>query len=527
MTLAQGATLAKMAIAGAAALVLAYDAWSAKRRGVDRRHRPPASSLLALLGLIALAAWWNFGAFHFSKYLHHHEFYHYLLGAKYQRELGYTRLYRCVALAQSEMGQTTEVERRWIRDLETNELRPGAEALSDPTACTAHFTPDRWDRFKADVAWFRGRMSDRKWNEVQMDHGYNATPVWTMTATLLTNLAPASRTSLTLLALVDPALLFLMWFAVVRAFGWPTAAVALVWWGTNYPARFYWTGGALLRADWLLLTVLAVCFARRGRLTASGFSLGYAALLRIFPGFLAVGLAAREAWSMWSRRSIRPSREFLQFAGGLALAGALLVPAASLVNSGRVLDLDAWRAFAANSRKHLANTSTNRMGLKVAVSFDPDTTVDRVKDLWVDSPWDAWYAARARTFDHRRPFFYVIVGVYLAALLLATRRQPPWVALVLGAGVLVFGFELTCYYYAVVTVFGLLWPTYRWAGAGLCALAAATNIPAGLTDADDLVFLVESILCVAFVAGITLALARSRQLADDDISTQKPGAVVA
>jgi hypothetical protein len=520
MTLAQGVTLAKVAIAATAAVVLAHDAWSRKRQGSPPPSRP-TPPLLALLGLLSLAAWWNFGQFHFNTYVHHHEFYHYLLGAKYQAELGYTRLYRCVAVAQSEMGQSTEVNGRWVRDLETNELRPGTEVLADPTACTSHFAPDRWERFKADVGYFRRRMSDRKWNEVQMDHGYNATPVWTMAATLLTNLAPASRGSLLALALIDPVLLLVMWLVVARTFGWPTAAVALVWWGTNFPGRFYWTGGALLRADWLLFTVLAVCLARRGRMTASGFSLGYAALLRIFPGFLAAGLAASEAWSMWTRRSLQPSREFLQFAGGLALAGALLVPAASLVNSGRLVDLDAWRAFAANSRKHLASTSTNRMGLKVAVSFDPGTTVERVKDLWIDSPWDAWYSARARTFDARRPLFYAILCAYLLALLLAARRQPPWIALVLGTGVLVFGFELTCYYYVFITLFGLLWPTHRWAGASLCALAAATNIPTALSDATDLVFLANSVLCLLFVACLTAAIARSGRRPSDAIPTRQ------
>ena len=506
MTLAQGAMLLKLAIAGTATLVLAHDA---RFRGRDRSHTPArkAPPLLALLGALSLVAWWNFGFFHFSGYVHLHEFYHYYLGAKYQQELGYTRLYRCVAIAQDELGQTAEVAARRIRDLETNELQPGTAALSDPAGCTSHFTPARWEAFKADVAWFKAHMSERKWNEVQMDHGYNATPVWTMAATLLTNLAPASRGGNMVLALIDPFLLLVMWFAVIRAFGWPTAAVALVWWGTNYPARFYWTGGAFLRADWLLFTVLAVCLARRTRMTAAGFSLGCASLLRMFPGFLAVGLAAREAWSMWARRSLVPSRDFLRFTGGLVLAAALLVPASSLVNSGRMLDLDAWRAFAANSRKHLATTSTNRMGLKVAVSFDPATTVDRVRDFWLDSPWDAWYAARARTFDQRRPLFYGLLTLFLATLLLATRRQPPWVALVLGAGVLPFGLELTCYYYAFFTVFGLLWPDHPWAGVWLCALAAATSIVPALIQAEDVGFFAQSVLCLAFVAGLTLAVA--------------------
>ena len=40
-------------------------------------------------------------------------------------------------------------------------------------------------------------------------------------------------------------------------------AVTSVFWGTNAVANFYWTGGRVLRQDWVFLLVAAVCFARK------------------------------------------------------------------------------------------------------------------------------------------------------------------------------------------------------------------------------------------------------------------------
>jgi hypothetical protein len=91
--------------------------------------------------------------------------------------------------------------------------------------------------------------------------------------------------------------------------------------------------------------------------------------------------------------------------------------------------------------------------------------------------------------------------------------------------VLPFGFELTCYYYAFFTVFGLLWPDHPWAGAALCALAAATNVIPALMDADDVAFVLQSVLCLAFVTGLTLAFARGGHPKVAGEATE-PGAII-
>ena len=53
----------------------------------------------------------------YSEYYHRHEFYHYYLGSKFFREVGYTRLYECTAIAEIELGRAANVRKRDIRDI--------------------------------------------------------------------------------------------------------------------------------------------------------------------------------------------------------------------------------------------------------------------------------------------------------------------------------------------------------------------------------------------------------------------------
>src|SRR5262245_1086952 len=112
----------KAATAAAGALLLAAGAL----RGGARGSRPGRAfdALLAALGVLAAACWWNLGPFHFPGFGHVSETYHYYVGSKFFPELGYTRLYRCTALADAEAGLREEVEARYARDLDTNRNVP-------------------------------------------------------------------------------------------------------------------------------------------------------------------------------------------------------------------------------------------------------------------------------------------------------------------------------------------------------------------------------------------------------------------
>ncbi|MEO7972774.1 MAG: hypothetical protein ABIU84_04245, partial [Thermoanaerobaculia bacterium] len=344
-----------------------------------RRHRRKPSSgrrmglrfaLFAVVGVVSSFTYFNFGAFHFGSFIHGWDSFHYYVGAKYFRELSYDRLYDCTTVADAthEVGESvaafdarsTQAAQRKIRNLRTNQLEATGDLLAHPERCTAQFTPERWQAFRDDVAWFRGRESVWRWNELLIDHGFNATPVWNIAGSLLANTGPASDRQIVLLALVDPLYFAAMIGVLLWAFGVPGAAVGLLVLATEFPARFFWTGGAYLRWDWLFFTVAAVACLRRGRPLLGGAAFAYAALLRVFPIFLALGPAAiagaalfremRAAQGPFGARlraafaapALRPQ---LRFVAGALIATAVLVPASLVVTGGP----QAYRHFLVNT----------------------------------------------------------------------------------------------------------------------------------------------------------------------------------
>jgi hypothetical protein len=505
----QAAVAVKLVLAtfGAAMLAWIWRAMSRSRPALGGRR----ASALALAGCLAAGAWWNYGGFHFAGgFIHYHEFFHYFLGAKYFPEVGYTGLYDCVVAAEVESGHTAEVSARWVRDLTTNALGTNSPALDDPAVCTSHFSPARWRAFRRDLEWFRAHVTAAKWEELTTDHGFNATPVWTIAGTLLANTGPATTWRIRALALIDPLLIGLTAAAFAWAFGWPALCVAAIWWGTNYPARYTFIGGAYLREDWLLATVLAICLARRGRWGLSGFALGVATLLRVFPGFLALGLLLKAGIDSWDSRALRISPALRRFATGAVLAVLLLVPLSLWIVQRPEGGIASWRGFVENSRKHLSTPLTNNVGLPMAITWDSSTRSDVLGGFWLDSPWDSWKEARAQRFAERRWAYWLMVAGFVALLGLAVRRQPEWVALVLGIGLLPYLTSLTCYYYSILLLFAAFWPRLPAAGVGLAATAALTCLTPAVLGTDDDRYMAIGVLILLYVSVTTAWLASAR-----------------
>ena len=203
-----GSLKAGIALAGAA--LLAWTAWS-HRQPEPRRHRQLQDALLLGLGLAAGLGWWNFSAFNHPGFGHPSDTFHYYVGSKYFPELGYQRLYLCTAVADVEAGLRSQVEARSLRDLASNQLVSAAIAIEHPETCTARFSPERWAAFARDIGWFRSHVPARRWQAMQTDHGYNATPLWTALGGGLANRVPASDASILALRLIDPLLLAAMW----------------------------------------------------------------------------------------------------------------------------------------------------------------------------------------------------------------------------------------------------------------------------------------------------------------------------
>lgn len=497
-----------------AAIVLTVWWWRAERqpRPADRRLR---AAVLLLLGVVCMAGWWNFGRFHFSGGpFHLHEFFHYYLGAKYLPELSFTGLYDCAVAVEVEDGRGAQLSAQWVRDLTTNDLRQGRTVLEQAAVCKARFTPERWAAYKADTLWLFNHMNERKRVDVLMDHGYNPTPFWSVTGSWLTSLAPMSRSQLIALAAIDPVLIVLMVGVIYWGFGWEITCLALVWFGLNYPSRYNYIGGAFLRQDWLLFAIASLCFAKRGRMWASGFTLVWSAMLRVFPAFIALGLALKILQQCWQAKRLELTRAQWQFAGGAVIALAVLFPV-SLTVGGENHGLSVWRAFVTNSQKHLATPVTNNIGLPMIVSFDPATSASRIGEYWLESPWDAWQDARHRVFAERRVFYWGLVAAYVVLLAAAVRREEDWVALVLGVGAIPVLSDMASYYFCVLLAFAMLWRRLPASGIGLTVTLFLTAIIPALLTQDDERYTVISIVYLVFIAGVTGALAfRARSRAE-------------
>src|ERR1700742_849306 len=122
----------------------------------------------ALLALAGIAVYFQLFTIPAPQFFHRWEMFHYVLGSKYADELGYERLYECVALADAESGHRDEVEARTIRDLHDDESISAARVLAEPERCLRHFSPARWASFRTDVAIFRRIVGDRQvWADMQ------------------------------------------------------------------------------------------------------------------------------------------------------------------------------------------------------------------------------------------------------------------------------------------------------------------------------------------------------------------------
>ncbi len=507
---------ATIALIGAALLLL--DA-VLRRAGVADRSRRLRDILLVATAAAAALAWVQFAPLATLSYGHPWELYHHALGAKYFRELGYTRLYDCTLIADAETGFPVPPAQRPLRKLLTNRVEKGTATAADPDACKRHFTPARWLAFERDVATLRMALPVRSWGRILTDHGFNASPVWTITGAGLVPQAPLIWPRLRALARIDLALLAVMWAAAFWGFGLRAGCTALIFFGTHYLGSFAWIGGSFLRYDWLVASVIGAALVKRGSLLAGGFALTWATLLRIFPGFLVAAVVMHAAIDLARRRSLTLSAAHRRFAIGCVLALATLVPL-SVAVAGR----DAWPEFIANSRKHLATPLVNFVGWKTVVSFDPATTSGALRDSALEDPFTPWHEAMRTNFENRQTVYGVGIAVFVTLLAAALARTSLGAAPLLGIGLVVVCAQIGSYYYALLLGYGLLAASIDAVGIGLLLLSAASlGISDVITGSQDVAFTALSALWVLFAVATTALAAWGGERVDDTIVTAGKG----
>ena len=496
-----------------------------------RRFARARDVILVVAAVASFAGYYNWGAYRFPDYAHAHDLFHYVVGGKYVRELGYTRLYDCANAVDAEQGLRAQAESRHVRDLRDNEIEDGEASLAHADECKTAFTPARWSAFAHDVAWFRDHMSPSAWDRVLRDHGYNPSPVWAVLGSPLANLRPASRgfvgyaDSITsgALTLIDPALIVIALAAVTWGFGWRTACVAAAFFGCNPLASFLWTGGAYLRQDWFAFTIIGLCFLKKERFALGGAFLAYASWLRVFPALLFFPLALRLAWTGWRERRI--DRELAQVFLGATSASIALVMLSGAVTGGQ----HAWIDFAHNTAKLASSPSMNLVGLRTLFSFRPSTRAEVLFDASLLDPFAHVVEARRANFAHALPYFVAAVGSFLALVIRAVRRQrDAWVLACLGVALVPIVAELSCYYSSfLVGAALLLRPQPRVAVALVASCAAFLGLH--LLLENDVLYACASGVVVAFAVWMAWECGAARQTSEGEAqrTTTKRGTLVA
>lgn len=472
----EGRLEVKLGVATLGAILCGLIWWRARRGSPSRA----VGALLALTTLVSVAAYFEFGALRYERYMNPHDVYHYYLGSKYSAEHQYTGLYRASLVADAELnaerGQMAAFRESSIRDLHNHRYESVNDVMADADTIRAWFSPNRWTEFKQDVRFFQDAVtpySKTKWSDMLRDKGYNATPVWNAVARAISSRAPTSdERAMRTLPMLDLALLVGMFGLVWRAFGRTPTVMALLFYGVDYMMAYPHIKGGFLRLDWLVCTVAAGALLKLGRPVLAGAALAYAGLTRVFPLVFALGPAVLLAENLLSvaRARLAPDRppvrrDLLVFFAALAVTASALIGASILADGGTSL----WSVFLDKISLHNSDMSSNRAGnkyvfygLMTGLRYDDPAVFERhavaygalslaglipsIAVMRRARPWEALYLGFVPVFFLTAPTFYYYVMLVVPFLYLADRLDRGWraagAASLFAVSMLAYAFDL-------------------------------------------------------------------------------------
>lgn len=420
-----------------------------------------------------------------SRYFNYYEFYHYYIGTKYADEVGYTGMYAASIVAEQELGLRPLTKR--VRNLDTGRHMPADRVRKDANEYRSAFTPERWEEFKKDAAFFRGKVSAGQWQKQLLDKGYNASPVWTMVSGTLANAVPTdSRAGMQALALLDAALLLATFALIGWAFGPRAALLVFLMLTTHYVTSHTHQKAAFLRTDWICCLVASICFLKKGWFKTAGALTAYAFLARLFPAVFVFGIGAKLLWTLYQERRI--DRRYFEYCASFAVTVAVLVGASVLVTSPAY-----WIEFIEKIRFHNDSITAWRIGFKYVFLM-----------TWDGRSWGG--VAPLAVYETWSWLWWAIQGAVLAGSLFLVRRLPDEEAQAYGF-VLMFFLVAPTYYYYIVLLVPTLYLASRLSDprrAGALVYLFGTSIVANALhlkwDRSYPLFFTMSVLMLAFVA---------------------------
>jgi hypothetical protein len=480
-----------------ATVFLALLTWMAA--SLSHRENPSAkrtrNALLVLFIIVFLLVWPNFLNFHNGSFYKIHEFSHNYTGAKYTKELKYLHLYECMTVADMQDHYPKPYLHRLIRNLTDNTMVSTGAILANPEKCTSNFKQDRWEQFKQDMRFFRKNCSFEGWNSSQKDHGFNATPAWMILGTTISNLVPMSEGYALFLSLIDIFLLLAAGVVIFRTFGLESTFIAAGFFFLNGIASYTWTGGSYLRYDWFFFLAVGLSALRKNRGILAGFAFTYSALIRVFPGFVLLGLLLKALIEVISARNLEPLKAYRKLLLGFAIAVLVLIPL-SLAVSGRH---SVWHEFIKNSQKHIKTKTTNFMGLPFFL--DQSIVADENAYNWIklEEGEERAEAYRSKVQMARLAVRAAITVLYLLLFSIAVRRENLWVTAVVSIGLVPVLVIISNYYYSIFTFLALLWRVRPAAAYCLAALSWLSLMPITLGFSEQAQYTSLTVATLIFV----------------------------
>jgi hypothetical protein len=495
-----GLEIIKAAVAGSGMLLLLWRIYLEKTGRKDHL-RKTRNGILIFISLLACMLWGGKLIFNFKHYLHLHDMYHYYMGVKYFKELGYTGLYECAAVADIEDGYEGLVHMRGRHNIRTNQFESAQPIFNNPDKYKQGFSAERWALFKRDIAYFRtlafvrldSQHGGHQWSRMNLDHGFNATPTWCLAGVFINGETSVSNKQIANITIIDFIIVLLIWLVAYRCFGWEVTLVAMIYWGTNLPAEFAWTSASFLRYGWLLFLVFGICMLKCKHPTLAGASIACSALLRIFPGFIIIGLLLKEIIEMISKRKMSISPTFTRFSIGCLAMIIFMIPL-STFTCGRGWNV--WTELFENCKAHIAAPIENYMGLKSVIAYTPH---DRENEDGNINKFNAFKSSRDNAFDQRKYIFSLMVISFMIMLARSIHGKPYWASAILGIGIIPFSIELTSYYFSMLLVYAFLSGERASIGAALCALACVSRLIPFFFKETNSIYAAASLLTIIFV----------------------------
>ena len=403
--------------------------------------RKGTTVVLGIAAAFAILNYMDYGLFRYGTYHNEWSLYHHYVGTKYASELGYYNIYGATVIADLEGESQFPNCFENVRDLRSYKSVPVQSILNKRDAYKNLFTPERFQEFKSDIAWFKAQFPEERWCKIVLDHGYNATPIWTLVvgSVLTSNLDIEITWQRMIMLLVDPALIVAALLCVAWAFNLECALLMIVFMGTHYLLSWGHLKGALLRTDFAMVVLMAICLLKKGYYKTSGVLIGWGAVSRVFPVFFLLGPIVRALTILKRDRRIDKNLFALLLASAITVAVLFMT---SLVSFGGT---EIWQQWFQKISTH-KETLTWTIGYR---SIFDTHFLERIPEM-INPP--AFFAEEPLLLKlHTVTHWFIVLTVCIPCLYFVRDRKDHE-TIFFGFVLVFFLVNVSYYYYLILTV---------------------------------------------------------------------------